>query len=149
MHELSIANSILEAARAEAARRPGARLVKVGVRVGELSGVDPDALSFSFAALVRGSDLDPLALEIEACPRRQRCSVCGCIFRVVDFNLDCPDCGSFESRCISGDELEMVYLEIEEAQAAPAPETGLRAAARGGESEWKHGPSSLGKESSQ
>lgn len=149
MHELSIANSILEAARAEAARRPGARLVKVGVRVGELSGVEPDALSFSFEALVRGSDLEPLALEIETCPRRQRCSLCGRIFRVVDFDLCCPDCGAFESRCISGDELEMVYLEIEEAQVAPAPEMGLRAAARAGEREWKNGPSSLGKESPQ
>ncbi|MBZ5514652.1 MAG: hydrogenase maturation nickel metallochaperone HypA [Acidobacteriia bacterium] len=129
MHELSIANSILEAVRAEAARRPGVRVAKVGVRVGELSGVEPDALSFSFEALVRGSDLEPLALEVETCPRRQRCCECGCLFRVVDFNLVCPDCGSTESRCVSGDELEMVYLEIEEPQAAPAPGTGLRGAA--------------------
>jgi hydrogenase nickel incorporation protein HypA/HybF len=121
VHELSIANSILDAAREEAARRPGVRLVKVGVRLGELSGVEPDALSFSFEALVRGSDLDPLALEIETCPRRQRCLLCGRIFRVVDFNLFCPDCGALESRCISGGELEMVYLEIEEPRAAPAP----------------------------
>ena len=149
MHELSIANSILEAARAEAARRPGARLLKVGVRVGELSGVEPDALSFSFEALVRGSDLEPLVLEIETCPRRQRCTVCGRIFRVVDFNLDCPDCGALESRCISGDELEMVYLEVEEAQPAPVPETPVQAAARAGEREWKNGSSAVGKEGPQ
>jgi hydrogenase nickel incorporation protein HypA/HybF len=149
MHELSIANAILEAARAEAARRPGVRLVKVGVRVGELSGVEPDALSFSFEALVRGSDLEPLALEIETCPRRQRCAVCGRIFRVVDFNLDCPDCGALESRCISGDELEMVYLEIEQPQADSGPEAGLGAAARAGEREWKNGSSAVGKESPQ
>jgi hydrogenase nickel incorporation protein HypA/HybF len=147
MHELSIANAILEAARVEAARRPGARLVKVGARVGELSGVEPDALSFSFEALVRGSDLEPLALEIEICLRRQQCSACGRIFRVVDFDLRCPDCGAQESRCISGDELEMIYLEIEEAQAVPPP--ALRAAARGGESEEGDGSSSLGKESPQ
>jgi len=114
MHELSIANSILEAARAEALRRPGAHLVKVGVRVGELSGVQPDALSFSFEALVRGSDLEPLALEIEACPRRQRCPECGREFEVHDFDITCPGCGEERTRCISGDELDLAYIEIEE-----------------------------------
>jgi len=114
MHELSIANSILEAAQAEAARRPGARLRKVGVRIGELAGVDPDALSFCFDALVSGTELAPLALEIETRPRRQLCPACGRRFRVVDFNVVCPDCGAAETRCVSGDELEMVYLELDE-----------------------------------
>ena len=115
MHELSIANSILDAVRTEAARRPGARLLKVGVRVGELSGVVPDALSFCFEALVRGSDLEPLALEIETCPRCQRCPECGRTFPVIDYEIACPDCGEGQTRCVSGDELEMAYLELEEA----------------------------------
>lgn len=115
MHELSIANAILDAVRAEAARRPEARFLKVGVRVGELSGVEPDALSFSFDALVVGSELGPLALEIEACPRRQCCPQCGRIFRVHDFDITCPDCGEDRTRCIGGEELEMIYLEMEDA----------------------------------
>ncbi len=52
MHELSIADSILGAVRTEAARRPGARVAKVGLRLGELSGVDRESLSFCFEALV-------------------------------------------------------------------------------------------------
>jgi hydrogenase nickel incorporation protein HypA/HybF len=114
MHELSIANSILEAARAEASRRPGVRLLKIGVRVGELAGVEPEALSFCFEALVRGTDLEPLALEIETRPRRQRCPECGRTFRVLDYNIRCPDCGKAETTCVGGNELEMVYLELEE-----------------------------------
>jgi hydrogenase nickel incorporation protein HypA/HybF len=115
MHELSIANSILDAVRAEAARRPGARFLRVGVRVGELSGVEPDALSFSFEALVKSSDLEPLALEIEKRPRRQRCPACGRMFRVHDYDITCPDCGEERTRCVSGDELDMIYLELEDA----------------------------------
>jgi len=115
MHELSIANSLLDAVRAEAAGRPGARFVKIGVRVGELSGVSPDSLGFCFESLVRGTDLEPLALDIESCPRRQRCPECDRVFRVVDYNLACPDCGAKETKFLSGDELEMVYLELEEA----------------------------------
>ena len=65
MHEIGIANSVLEAVQAEAARHPGAVPVKVGLRIGDLSGVNPDALAFSFEVLTSGTDWPRLALEIE------------------------------------------------------------------------------------
>ncbi len=64
MHELSIASAILDAVRKEAEKRPGVHVSKVGVRIGALSGVEPEALSFGFGALVQGTDLDPLALRL-------------------------------------------------------------------------------------
>jgi Zn finger protein HypA/HybF involved in hydrogenase expression len=39
--------------------------VKVGVRIGEMAGIDPDSLAFCFEALVQGTELEPLELEIE------------------------------------------------------------------------------------
>ena len=120
MHELSIASAILDAARAEAERRPGARLVKVGVRVGELSAVEPEALSFCFESLVQGTELAPLALEIESVARRHRCPQCAHCFTVVDYELACPRCGASATDCIAGDELELAYLEVEDVgQKAP------------------------------
>jgi len=65
MHEVSIASGILDAVRVEAAARRPARAVKVGVRIGELAGVDPDSLAFCFEVLVQDSDLAPLELTIE------------------------------------------------------------------------------------
>jgi len=65
MHELGIANSVLEAVRAEADNHPGAVPVKVAVRVGELAGINPDALAFSFQALTSGTEWERLALEVE------------------------------------------------------------------------------------
>lgn len=65
MHEVGIASGILEAVRKETAARDGAHATKVGVRIGELAGVDPQSLAFCFEALVKGTDLEPLALEIE------------------------------------------------------------------------------------
>ena len=114
MHELGIANSILEAVRKERERLNGARVTKVGVRIGELAGVDPEALSFGFEILVKDSDLEPLTLEIESISRRHECSHCRHVFAVVDYRVDCPACGSTETRCISGDELDLAYLEVEE-----------------------------------
>ena len=65
MHEVAVAGSILDAVRAEAAAHRPARAVKVGVRIGGMSGVDPESLAFCFEALVQGTELEPLELEIK------------------------------------------------------------------------------------
>ena len=114
MHELSIAQSVLEAVRAEADRRPGMRICKVGLRVGELAGLNPEALQFGFEILVRESEFKSLQLEIEHCPRRQRCPQCRNEFAAREYELACPACGAARTECIGGDELEIAYLEIEE-----------------------------------
>ena len=65
MHEMSIADSILDAVRSESARHGGAHISKVGIRLGELAGVDRESLSFCFDALVQGTELEPLELDID------------------------------------------------------------------------------------
>jgi hydrogenase nickel incorporation protein HypA/HybF len=114
MHELGIASAILDAVRSEAEKRPGAHVTKVGVRIGVLSGVEPEALGFGFSVLVQGTDLEPLALVIEPMPRRQRCLPCDYTFEARDDDLACPRCGRAETQLAGGDELDMAYLEIEE-----------------------------------
>lgn len=52
MHEMGIANSVLDAVRAETRRFPGGHIYAVGVRIGELAGVSADALSVCSEALV-------------------------------------------------------------------------------------------------
>src|SRR6266581_4361663 len=114
MHELGIANSILEAVRTETARHTGAEPQKVGVRIGALAAVDPDALRFCFEALTRETELESLELAIEMCPRKQRCVRCGAEFNVNEFEFLCPQCGEEQTEFISGDQLEIAYLELEE-----------------------------------
>jgi hydrogenase nickel incorporation protein HypA/HybF len=65
MHEMGIANSVIEAVRAEAARRPGARITKVGIRIGEFAGVDRESLTFCFDVLVRDTEIASAVLAIE------------------------------------------------------------------------------------
>jgi len=114
MHEMGIANSVLESVRIEARRFPGRHIYKVGVRIGELSGVDPDAMRFCFEALVRDTDLEPLALEVDYRPRRHECRSCGRSFAPRSGDWMCPHCGAAESQFIEGDELELAYLEVED-----------------------------------
>jgi hydrogenase nickel incorporation protein HypA/HybF len=120
MHELGIAASVLQEAQKEAQRHPGTRLRKIRVRVGELSGVNPEALSFSFEVLVRDARLEPLELDIETCPRRQRCPACQQTFRAADYDLRCPACGNAETEFAGGDELELASLEMEDYEPSVA-----------------------------
>ena len=113
MHEMSIASSILEAVAAEARRVPGCRPTKVALRIGELAGIDPESLRFCFEALTANTELDGVALEIEYRQRIHRCS-CGKEFAVRDYELECPSCRKIAPNCISGDELELAYIEVEE-----------------------------------
>jgi hydrogenase nickel incorporation protein HypA/HybF len=68
MHELGIAESILTAVRTELASHPGAKPVRVGLRIGEFAAVDPASLRFCFEAVTIGTAWHPLALDIESTP---------------------------------------------------------------------------------
>ncbi len=115
MHELGIATAILDRVRAEARQHPDARPTKVGVRIGELSGVNAEALAFGFEALVKDSDLDGLALEIDFRPRVQRCNACAREFETDAIFTACPQCGSEHTTLVGGDELDIAFIELEDA----------------------------------
>ncbi len=105
---------MLDAVRNEAEKRPGARVTRVGLRVGDLAGVDRDALSFSFEVLVQGTEFEKLGLNVESCPIRYRCRACNETFVVTDYITLCPCCRLPDTECVGGTELELAYLEMEE-----------------------------------
>jgi hydrogenase nickel incorporation protein HypA/HybF len=118
MHEMGIANSILEAVRTEMRRYPGSRPLKVGLKIGEMSAIDEESLRFCFGALANGTDLAGLELAIAICHRRHRCGDCGREFVVREYDFRCPGCHSCASNCIGGDELELSYVELEDNESS-------------------------------
>lgn len=113
MHEVGIASSLLDAIRAEAQRFPGAHIFKVGVRIGEFAGVDPDAVSFCFEALVRDSDLEPLELDIEYCRRGEQRGTRSNSRESARDNA-WPERAMTHARSFGGEELELSYLEVDD-----------------------------------
>jgi hydrogenase nickel incorporation protein HypA/HybF len=114
MHEMGIACEVLAAARGEAQRHPGKTPRKIGLRIGELAAVDPEALRFCFEAITRDTDMESLELEIEICPFRFRCLACGHEFVVRNYETQCPQCADMKTECIGGQELDLAYLEVED-----------------------------------
>ena len=118
MHEVGIANSILEAGRQTTAQRPGAKLIGIGVRVGVLSGVDIDALRFAFECLTAETEDEHVIFTTEQCPRVNRCDACGQEFPSPGTSpftdAPCPRCASTSTSFVSGDQLDIAFVEVEE-----------------------------------
>ena len=114
MHELSIISSVLDQVEQLQKQHEGKRFSKVGLRVGELAGVDVDCLRFGFEAVVKDTQWEQLMLEIEQIPRRQRCPKCSEEFRAENWDTICPKCGEINTDIIAGEELQLAYVEVDE-----------------------------------
>lgn len=118
MHELSIANSIVETVLQEIENKQLPPVQRIVVRVGVLSGVVPEALQFGFEAITRETPLENTRLVLEIIPIQGQCQACGRDFEVEELVFACPYCHSGKIKVINGEELDIAYLEVEENVAA-------------------------------
>ena len=65
MHEAGLAQQVIDACAAELRAHGGRYATCVGLRIGALSAVDPDALRFCFDALKLDTPLHRASLRIE------------------------------------------------------------------------------------
>jgi hydrogenase nickel incorporation protein HypA/HybF len=114
MHELSIAQAIVEVATSHA---EGRRVAKVEVRVGHLRQVVPDSLDFAFGLITQGTALDGSELAVEHIPAAGRCRACGAESVLEGFPLCCARCEGLDVEVTAGEELLVVALELEEEPA--------------------------------
>ena len=113
MHELSIALAVVDGAAEEAARRGGARVAAVHLRVGPLSGVVPAALRSAFELAREGSALPDADLVIEETRLIVHCPRCEADRELAVVRLVCPVCDTPTPNVVAGRELEVVALEID------------------------------------
>ena len=111
MHELSIADAIVAIARDHAR---GRRVMSVEVKIGHLRQVVPDALELAFELVAAGTNVEGASLQVEHVPARVHCARCGSESEVHEFPLACGLCGSLDVAVVSGDELLVESLELED-----------------------------------
>ncbi|SRR5690554_4690078 len=111
MHELSIAMSLIDLITQECKNHGVDRLKKVKVVAGELAGVVPEALKFSFEVVSEGTVAEGAELEIEVRPLQAICQDCSTEFIIEKMKFRCPQCESRNLKRSAGDELFIDYLE--------------------------------------
>lgn len=108
MHELAIAESIVDTVCERAAGRP---VHRVTLRVGTLTAVVPAAMRFCFDLAVEGTVADGAELTIEQLTGAAHCRDCGADVELADPILLCP-CGSADLAVTAGRELQIVSMEV-------------------------------------
>jgi hydrogenase nickel incorporation protein HypA/HybF len=77
MHELSVASSLLDLVERHAGAHHARRIVRVSVRIGAQSGVEPELLRSAWDLVSERSAAAGAALALETVPVRWECPRCG------------------------------------------------------------------------
>jgi hydrogenase nickel incorporation protein HypA/HybF len=113
MHELSIAVSMVDRIVEESEHRGGLQVEAVHVRLGVLSGVDKDALAFSYEIACEGTCLAGSRLVIDTVPLVIFCDTCSAERMPASIQqIACPSCNNPSQKILRGRELEVAALEI-------------------------------------
>ena len=113
MHELSIAQGIVNILHEQMKIHNLATIQSVDLRIGVLRGVEIASLSFGFDALIAGSPLEGARLNVSEVPIHGRCVRCGQHVTLKSWVDDCPLCSGSRVEIVSGKELEIVAIEGE------------------------------------
>jgi hydrogenase nickel incorporation protein HypA/HybF len=113
MHEISIAESILQIAEAKAREQNARSIQRIKLRLGSFTTIVPEALQFAFEIARVGTLSHEARLEIEIVPMIVRCVVCESSTQPIGgVRLVCAKCG-FPLEIVAGEELQIEYIDVD------------------------------------
>ncbi|MBK8759022.1 MAG: hydrogenase maturation nickel metallochaperone HypA [Sulfuritalea sp.] len=112
MHEMSLAEGVLQLIEDAARAQEFAKVTAVWLEIGQLSGVEVEAMKFCFDAVVRDSIADGARLEIIAAPGIGWCMQCSQTVPMQEVFGECPQCGSHQMQVTGGTEMRVKELEV-------------------------------------
>jgi hydrogenase nickel incorporation protein HypA/HybF len=113
MHELSIAQNLLEIVSGQCVEKGFKNIESINIRVGKASGIMPEALSFAFNAIKDDSIAKNASLNIEEIPVSGLCNDCSNVFIVEEeYVLCCPSCKGTSFVITAGREMDIVDMEV-------------------------------------
>ena len=113
MHEMSIAQSVIDIVKEEMVKNNATILRSVRLHVGRMSAVIPESLTFCFEIITSGTDLEGAKLNIHITPLKAYCPACHMEFEIREHDFSCPACGNTRIETVSGQELSIVEIEVD------------------------------------
>lgn len=115
MHELAMAQALVEQVEAVINQHGATQASLIRVRIGPLAGVMPELLASAFPLAAAGSRMEHAELEFSHAPIQVHCQTCGADTEAAMNRLICGACGDWHTQIISGDELLLESVELETA----------------------------------
>lgn len=112
MHEMTLAEGVLQLIEDAARAKEFVKVTAVWLEIGQLSGVEVEAMKFCFDAVIRDSIADGARLEIIATPGSGWCMQCSKTVPMSEVFGECPDCGSHQMQVNGGTEMRVKELEV-------------------------------------
>ncbi len=113
MHELSIVMNILETVEDSAIEHKATKVSEIELEIGLLSGIEFDALEFAFEHAPKSKLLQNVKFQINKIQPLAKCSECQHEFDTSEYSTPCPECHSFRTELIRGDELKIQSYRME------------------------------------
>ena len=114
MHELSLANALLELIESQLAERGFERVNSFSLSCGRLAGVEESCLRTAIEQLVLGHPAVANRFEIDWLPVRTSCFDCGLEIEAQAYRGACPGCGSYKVLLTGGtEELKLTEMDVD------------------------------------
>lgn len=113
MHEMSLAEGVLQLIEDSAKTEHFSRVKTVWLEIGQLAGVEVEAMKFCFDAVTRDSIAQDAKLEIIETPGQAWCLHCAEVVNVTALYDACPKCGSHQVQVTGGNEMRVKELDVE------------------------------------
>lgn len=114
MHELAIAQNLLDIVCKVAAENSFVKVNKISIIAGELNTIVPDALEFGFLVSAEETVADKAKIEYTEIPALIKCKKCEEVFSWKEEGYKCPSCSNEQGEMIQGNELYIDYIEGDE-----------------------------------
>lgn len=111
MHEVSIAEGLLQIILDEVKKHCISKVTVVRLKIGELTGVQTSALTFCFELMAKDTPVEGADLQIDVVPVKAKCLDCGEVFVTEDYSFFCPGCSTSHVELVSGRELHVHEIE--------------------------------------
>lgn len=112
MHELTLAESMIEIVESAAAKADVAKVTRVRLSIGALAHVESDALLYCCEIVSRGGVAAGACFEVERPPGRARCNACGQNFVLERLEAGCPNCAAHDLLVLDGEQMKVVEIGI-------------------------------------
>jgi hydrogenase nickel incorporation protein HypA/HybF len=112
MHEMSLAEGVLQLIEDAARQQEFSKVTTVWLEIGQLAGVEVEAMKFCFDVVTRDSIADGARLEIIALPGIGWCMQCSMTAPMSEVFGACPQCGRHQMQVTGGTEMRVKELEV-------------------------------------
>ena len=126
MHEYSLVRALLSQVDALKREHDAQRVARIRVRVGRFSGVEPDLFCLAFETLVETTSARGAKLQMEVAELEARCDGCGYEYAVEEFRFDCPTCRCCAATVVSGEDLVLESVTLEQAETSYESDNSIR-----------------------